>query len=124
MKSYVTLEQNICIVCGKAFDTGALLMDRRLRDRFEHKTITDWGMCPDDASKKAEGYIALIGCRNTKSGATLDPKTADRNGVIIHVRKEAFENIFDIPVPPQGIACIDEGGIAYLTKLQGEADDE
>lgn len=40
MKSYVTLEQKICVVCGRSYDTGSLLLDKRLRERFEHHTIT------------------------------------------------------------------------------------
>ena len=30
-KSYVTMEQKQCPVCGKIEDTGSLLLDKRLR---------------------------------------------------------------------------------------------
>ena len=30
-KSHVSLEQHVCLVCGKAFDTGTILLDKRLR---------------------------------------------------------------------------------------------
>ena len=30
-KSHVSLEQHVCLVCGTAFDTGAILLDKRLR---------------------------------------------------------------------------------------------
>ena len=39
-KTYVTIEQNVCPVCGKTFETGALLMDDRLQDKFEMHTLT------------------------------------------------------------------------------------
>lgn len=29
-KSHVSLEQHVCLVCGVAFDTGTILLDRRL----------------------------------------------------------------------------------------------
>ena len=30
-KSHVSLEQQLCLMCGTAFDTGNILLDRRLR---------------------------------------------------------------------------------------------
>ncbi len=46
-KSHVSLEQHVCLVCGKAFDTGAVLLDKRLRASMEHHTKTGWGLCPE-----------------------------------------------------------------------------
>jgi hypothetical protein len=93
-KSYVTLERNVCRVCGRPFDTGALLMDQRLRNRFEMHTVTGWGMCPDDQKKYDEGYIALVEAKNPPVDGTIKPEDADRTGVVIHVRESAFKNIF------------------------------
>ena len=45
-KSHVGMEQNVCPVCGKAFDTGTILLDRRLRNSLERKTVTGWSLCP------------------------------------------------------------------------------
>lgn len=44
-KSYVSMEQNVCAVCGKTFDTGSILLDRRMQDSMERHTVTDWGLC-------------------------------------------------------------------------------
>ena len=30
-KSHVSLEQHACLVCGVSFDTGSILLDKRLR---------------------------------------------------------------------------------------------
>ena len=46
-KSYVTIEQHVCPVCGKAHDTGTILLDRRLRERFDMYTPTGYGLCPE-----------------------------------------------------------------------------
>jgi len=118
-KSYVTLEQNVCLVCGKLFDTGSLLFDRRLRDQFEHKTTTGWSLCPSDQEKKDQGYIALIGCKNAgiANGATLKLQDADRTGTIIHIKTDAFRKVFNIPAPERGILFVDEEVITYLTNL-------
>ncbi|WP_430522156.1 hypothetical protein [Pseudomonas aeruginosa] len=45
-KSHVSLEQHVCLVCGTAFDTGAILLDKRLRASMERHTATGWGLCP------------------------------------------------------------------------------
>lgn len=39
-KSHVSLEQHVCLVCGTAFDTGAILLDKRLRASMERHTAT------------------------------------------------------------------------------------
>ena len=44
-KSYVTLEQHVCPVCLKTFDTGNLLLDDKLRDVFKKYTVTGYGLC-------------------------------------------------------------------------------
>ncbi len=45
-KSHVSLEQQLCLVCGTAFDTGNILLDKRLRASMKHHTTTGWGLCP------------------------------------------------------------------------------
>jgi hypothetical protein len=102
-KSFVTLEQHLCQVCGKPFDTGALLLDRRLHDRFEHHTVTGNGLCPDDQAKLNEDYVALVAVDPSKSGIadnkTLKPAEAYRTGALAHVRRSVYEKIFNVPVP-------------------------
>jgi uncharacterized protein (DUF1786 family) len=39
-KSHVSIEQHVCLICGSAFNTGAILLDRRLRASMEHHTAT------------------------------------------------------------------------------------
>ena len=67
-KSYVTMEQHQCPVCGIVFDTGALLMDKRLLDRFDNKTITGNSLCSECQSKVDEGFTILIVVRDGESG--------------------------------------------------------
>ena len=67
-KSFVTMEQHQCPVCGTVFDTGALLMDKRLLDRFDNKTITGNSLCSECQSKIDEGFTFLIVVRDGESG--------------------------------------------------------
>jgi len=48
-KSHVSLEQRVCLVCGTTFDTGAILLDKRLRQHLDRHTVTGWGLCPGNA---------------------------------------------------------------------------
>jgi hypothetical protein len=120
-KSYVTMEQNVCIVCGKPFDTGALLLDRRLTNRFERYTVTGWGMCPEDAQKHADGFIALVECdeerSNARGKATMNPQDAYRTGTLCHIKAEAFRHVFNAPLPPKGVAFVGPGVIEKLTAM-------
>ena len=109
-KSHVSLEQYVCLVCGVAFDTGSLLLDRRLRARFEHRTATGWGLCAEHRQLFDDGYVALIECDPQRSGLPADgdrlkPEQAYRTGRLAHVKREAFARLFNVPVEARQ-ACV------------------
>ena len=62
-KSYVTLEQHVCPVCMKTFDTGNLLLDDILRDVFEKYTVTGYGLCEEHKKVVEDGYVILVEVR-------------------------------------------------------------
>lgn len=97
-KSYVTMEQKLCPICGTKHDTDALLLDTRMRDKFEMKTVSGYGLCKECQSKRDNEYIALVVCDETKSniaGDTLKMENAYRTGEIFHIKKEAAKQIFN-----------------------------
>ena len=119
-KSYVTLEQHVCVVCTAKYDTGALLLDRRLRDSFEHHTVTDWGMCPNCDALREQGFVALVECdpKQTRINAGIvQPDEAYRSGTVCHLRKEAFEKVIDIPVPKGMVCFVDPDAIEKLKAM-------
>jgi hypothetical protein len=98
-KSHVSLEQKVCPVCGQAFDSGSLLLDRRLLASMEHKTITGWAFCPDHQKLRKDGYVALVGIDESKSeGPPYHPNTVWRTGEIMHIRGMVLEELVNIPV--------------------------
>lgn len=102
-KSHVSMEQHVCLVCGTRYDTGALLLDRRLLASMERHTLTGNGLCPDDKARYDAGYIALVECDPSKSGSPgsghlMDPSKVYRTGRIVHLRRAAFAQIFTTPV--------------------------
>lgn len=65
-KSHVSMEQHVCLVCGQLFDTGAILLDRRLRPSMEHHTVTGWDLCPEHRRLYEEGLRRVGGVRSGK----------------------------------------------------------
>ena len=125
-KSYVTMEQHLCVVCAQPYDTGALLLDRRLREKFDRHTLTGWGMCPDHAALKADGYVALVGCIEEKSTVRnnrIQPEDAYRTGVIAHLREHIFADVFDIDVPEGGVCFVQPEVIEMIQQMTEQNDD-
>lgn len=121
-KSHVSLEQRACIVCGKPYDTGALLLDRRLRASMEKYTVTGWGLCSEHLRLHQEGYIALVACDPKKSGDPVDgavilPEQVFRTGLIAHLKRETFAEIFNTTIVPEQPCVYVEPGV--IEKLQG-----
>jgi hypothetical protein len=94
-KSYVTLEQQVCVVCGKTFDTNSLLLDTHMKPVFDRHTVTGWGLCPEHEEKHKEGYIALVCIDHEKSKAPYTPASVYRTGTVVHVRRHAARKIFN-----------------------------
>lgn len=120
MKSHVGMEQKVCPVCGQAFDTGTILLDKRLRNTLERKTVTGWDLCPEHAKLWERGYIALVECdpeKSTFTGGTIKPEDAYRTGRIAHIRKAAAKRIFNVEMTSP-VAFVEPGVVDMLGKMQ------
>lgn len=128
-KSYVTMEQHVCLVCGTTYDTGSILLDRRLRKTFDHKTVTGNGLCPEHQKLYDEGYIALIEIDPMRSAASasgyVKPEDAYRTGVITHMRRAAFSQVFNTSCERDGkmlpLIFVDAEVTAKLKSMMKEA---
>lgn len=98
-KSYVTLEQRVCHVCGKQYDTGSLLIDKRLCKKFEHHTVTGWGLCEEHQKLFDDGFIALVEATAPAGAKMLKQEDANRTGNIAHLRRPAFNRVFNTEAP-------------------------
>ncbi|WP_261530687.1 ATPase [Burkholderia multivorans] len=102
-KSHVSLEQHVCLICGTRFDTGAVLLDRRLRASMERHTATGWGLCPEHQKLSDDGFVALVECDPLHSGSPagggrVKPEQAYRTGRLAHLKREAFAQVFNVPI--------------------------
>lgn len=88
-KSHVSLERRVCLACGSPFDTGNILLDKRLRQSMARHTVTGWGLCSEHERMFEEGFIALVECDPWRSGApssgNIDPEQAYRTGRLAHL---------------------------------------
>ena len=123
-KSYVTMEQKVCVVCGHIYNTNSILLDRSLRNRFDHHTVTGWGMCDGHKKLKDAGYVALVACDETKmqvNNGRVQPEDAYRTGPIAHVRASVFPQIFNVEAPSHGVLFCDGEVIAVLQRKMGSS---
>lgn len=119
-KSYVSLERQVCVVCGIAYDTGNLLLDKRLRASLDHYTTTGWGLCTKHQRLFDEGFVALIECDPQRSGRSsggrLKPEQAYRTGQLAHMKRDVFARVFNIPITADQVCVFVDPGI--IERLQ------
>src|SRR5690606_24185397 len=119
----------ICLVCGSPFDTGNLLLDKRLRPSMERHTATGWGLCPDHQRLFSEDYVALVECDPQRSGvssetASVKPEHAYRTGRVAHLKREVFARIFNVSMSAeQACVFVDPGVIPQLQAMTESASD-
>lgn len=118
-KSYVTMEQHQCPICLVTFETGSILMDQRLRNRFEHRTLTGYSPCKECAEKLDQGFIAMVETAGSRTGEIVGIGVA-RTGNVAFMRREAFTAIFNTPPPSEDkppMVFIEPGVIEQLQAM-------
>lgn len=126
MKSYVSMEHHVCVICGTEFQTNNILMDKRLKESMEPTTITGYGLCPEHQKLHDEGYIALIAVDPNLS--TNKPKNnminglhgVHRTGAVAHVRREAAKRIFNCALPEDPFMYCEPEVISMLEQMQAK----
>lgn len=128
-KSYVSLEQHVCLVCGATFETGSILLDRRLRASMKRHTTTAWGLCPEHQKMFDDGFVALVECDPQRSGspsgaAGLRPEQAYRTGRLAHVKRAVLVQVCNVPVSVnQPCVFVEPGVIEQLQSMVAPATD-
>ena len=122
-KSHVSLEQHVCLVCGTAFDTGSILLDRRLRASMNRHTTTGWGLCAEHRKLFDGGFVALVECDPKRSGSPsnndrLQPEQAYRTGRLAYLKREVFSRVFNVPITDkQSCVFVEPGVIEQLQSM-------
>ena len=120
-KSYVSMEQRICICCEKTYDTGAILLDQLIRDKFERYTTTGYGLCNNC---KKEGFLLLIEADDSLSTLEPDgsmlPQNAYKTGRVMYVKKDKINIFFNNDICNLDMAFID---IQAFEKIRKDYED-
>lgn len=121
-KSHVSLEQRQCVVCGCTYNTGAVLLHKRLAKTLEEHTLTGRGLCPEHQKLHDEGYIALVEVDPELSrpmpNGNLTAKTAHCTGTIVHMRREFFKQVFTTPIEDDTPFVFVDSAVVTLLKEQ------
>ena len=113
-KNFVGMGMHVCPVCCKEH-TPVVLLDKRLKNTLTQHEFAGWDMCEEHAGLKEKGYIACVEVSND-SAPTL--RTAERTGALAHVRRTAWDKVFNTPAPPGGLAFVQAGVIDKLRTAQ------
>lgn len=113
-KSFVTLEQNVCPICGKVFETDNLLMDTRIRngklmETFDKYTVTGYSICEECQKMIDEGRVALVEINEPSDPNNLTLDNVDRTGKIGWMKRDIVQQL--IPeFPEDKFMCYVENG--------------
>ncbi|NJL54615.1 ATPase [bacterium] len=110
-KNCVSVEQKVCEVCGKPYDTNAILLHKQLRNTLDRTTITGVGICPEHKKLADEGYVFLIEVSNHIDDGTLHHSEADRTGEVIMLKRHVFSVLFNTDIPTSQSGCYVEVGV-------------
>lgn len=97
MGENVAVEQQICEICGHNVETGAILLDRRLRGKFENMHVTTGiGRCAGCKTLVAEDRVALVTILDQGQGDMITNENAVRTGSLIWMKRHIFNDIFSV----------------------------
>ena len=121
-KSHVSMEQKLCLICRKKFDTGGILFDTKLRERFFDHTTTGVGQCAECEAMNEKGYVALVGASNPDNGSdTLTPEDAVYTAEYLWLKRDAAEQIINTDISDFPFVYIEPEAIKKIKALVGKA---
>ena len=108
-----------------AFDTGAILLDKRLRASMERHTTTGWGLCAEHQKLADDDFVALVECDPQRSGSpngSVKPEQAYRTGRLAHLKRHVFSKMFNVPIEAnQPCVFVEPGVIEQLEAMVSPA---
>lgn len=98
-----------------AYDTDAVLQDKRLCVSMEHHTATGWGLFPEHQQLSDDGFVALVECDPQRSSSLssdrMKPEQAYRTGRLRHLKREVFADLFNVPIEDKQLCVFVEPGM-------------
>lgn len=117
-KSYVTMEQKVCLICRLTFETNCILLDTRMQERFEAHTITGTGQCDECIGMNNKGYVALVGANGPRDGGdTLEPEDAVYTEEYLWLQRYVAEQIIDTDLTDWPFVYIEPDAIEKIKRV-------
>jgi hypothetical protein len=126
---YVAMEKHICRVCGCTYDSGNILLHKKLHPISEEAAVTGMGLCEEHQRLFDEGYVALISIDEDASEVgedTTHVKDTDvvATGRVLHILRSVAKEMFNIDIPEETpIVCTDDQVIDMLLAMGGVSED-
>lgn len=120
--NYVALGKHVCPVCGQLRDSGEVLLHRRLGN-IKEPAVTGQSLCAEHQRLFDEGYLALVGVDESKSGpkgATLRPEDAYRTGSVMHILRHIARQMFNVELPDNLPMCFVSQEVIDMLKKQAK----
>ena len=116
--SHVAIAEHICPICSnKHTHNTEILIHKRLKDIPKDKRITGYSLCEEHQELADKGYIALVEASNGTEGGTLTLQNAERTGRLVHVKRDVFNDLFNVEAPDLGMIFVGVGVIAHLEEI-------
>lgn len=98
-ENHVLKEPKLCPVCGQPSQVG-IMVGAQLRERFEMRTPTEWGLCPPHETLHQDGFLALVEASKHAflPNGNVEAAAAHRTGLICHLRREVAVELFGLGV--------------------------
>lgn len=119
MKSHVSMGHEVCPICYE-HHSEVILLDKRLRNTLERKTVTGISLCPKHKAMQAE-YVALVAVSNHGASRSLKPTDATPTGVYAHVRRSVAAQMFNITIAGDMPMVYVDPEVIEMLKAQAEA---
>lgn len=117
-KSYVTMEQKVCLICRQTFDTNCIMLDTKMRERFEAHTITGHGQCDECIEMNNKGYVALVGANGAdKDSDVLLPEDAVYTKEYLWLKRYVAEQIIDTDLSEWPFVYIEPDAIEKIKRV-------
>ncbi|KAF1043294.1 MAG: hypothetical protein GAK38_04021 [Xylophilus sp.] len=88
---------------------------------MERYTATGWGLCAEHQKLADEGFVALVECdpqRSGSPGGRPKPEQAYRTGLLAHIKRHVFAQVFNVPIEAnQACVFVEPGVIEQLQAM-------
>jgi hypothetical protein len=122
---FVAMEQHQCPICGKLFDTGAVLFHKRCRTIKEEERVTGMSLCPEHKKLHEDGYLTLIGVNNKGAEGRMQFNDAKRTNELVYIKRDVAAKVFNVPIEEDlPFVFVDSEVISMLKRMQSEAQND